>query len=76
MKTYFKTHWKRLLYALFLTVLFCWPYLFRDFLNIGHDTFFHLSRIQGLAESISRGDWFPAVYPYKNNGFGYASPLF
>ena len=76
MKTYFKTHWKRLLYALLLTVLFCWPYLFRDFLNIGHDTFFHLSRIQGLAESISRGDWFPAVYPYKNNGFGYASPLF
>ena len=76
MKAYFRTHWRRFLYALLLTVLFCWPYLFRDFLNIGHDTFFHLSRIQGLAEAISRGDWFPAVYPYKNNGFGYASPLF
>ena len=59
-----------------LTVFSCWPYLFRDFLGIEHDTFFHLSRIQGLAEAISRGDLMPAMYPFKNNGFGYASPLF
>ncbi len=62
--------------VLLLTVLFGFPYLSRDFLGLEHDTMFHLSRIEGLAESISRGDFFPAIYPYKNNGFGYASPLF
>ncbi len=62
--------------VLLLTVLFGFPYLSRDFLGLEHDTLFHLSRIEGLAESISRCDFFPALYPYKNNGFGYASPLF
>lgn len=65
-----------MLAALCITVILMSPYLFKDFLGIEHDTFFHLSRIQGLAESISRGDWIPAIYPYKNNGFGYASPSF
>ncbi len=64
------------LIAAAFAVLFCLPYLSSDFLAVEHDTFFHLSRIQGLAEAISRGDLLPAVYPYKNNGFGYASPLF
>lgn len=62
--------------SLLLAVLFCLPYLLKDLLPIEHDTFFHLSRIEGLARSISEGSFLPAVYPYKNNGFGYASPLF
>ena len=62
--------------AAVLAVLFCLPYLSSGFLAIEHDTFFHLSRIQGLADAIRRGDLLPALYPYKNNGFGYASPLF
>ena len=65
-----------LLYALILAFLFCIPYLFRDLLPIGHDTFFHVSRIDGLAASIKDGDFLPAIYPYKNSGFGYGSPLF
>ncbi|MBO7702902.1 MAG: hypothetical protein J6S26_00545 [Solobacterium sp.] len=65
-----------LLSAAVLTVLFCIPYLAKDFLAVEHDTFFHLSRIEGLAESISRGVWFPKIYPYKNGGFGYGSPMF
>ena len=64
------------LIAAVFAALFCLPYLTSDFLAVEHDTFFHLSRIQGLAEAISRGDLLPAIYPYKNNGFGYASPLF
>ncbi len=62
--------------ALIIALLFNVPYLTKDFLGIEHDTFFHLARIEGLADALKRGDIFPAIYPYKNNGFGYASPLF
>ena len=67
---------KYLIAALILSLIFVYPWLFKDFVGVEHDTFFHLSRIQGLAEAISRGDLLPAIYPYKNNGYGYASPLF
>ncbi len=66
----------RILIALVITICFTFPYLTKDFLGIEHDTFFHLSRITGLATSIKEGNLFPSIYPYKNNGFGYASPLF
>lgn len=65
-----------LIAAMLSSLLFAWPYLCRDFLAIEQDTFFHLSRIEGLAESISRGNFFAEIYPYKNNGYGYASPSF
>lgn len=76
MRRFWKENLIYLCIALFCTILIMSPYLFKDFLGIEHDTFFHLSRIQGLAEAISRGDFLPALYPYKNNGFGYASSLF
>ena len=66
----------KLLLALVLATTFNIPYLTKDFLGIEHDTFFHLSRITGLADSIREGNLFPCIYPNKNNGFGYASPLF
>ena len=66
----------KLLLALVLATAFNIPYLTKDFLGIEHDTFFHLSRITGLADSIREGNLFPCIYPNKNNGFGYASPLF
>lgn len=66
----------KLLLALVLATAFNIPYLTKDFLGIEHDTFFHLSRITGLADSIKEGNLFPCIYPNKNNGFGYASPLF
>ncbi len=65
-----------LIIAAGLAVLFCLPYFCSDVLALEHDTLFHLSRIEGLSEAIRRGDFLPALYPYKNNGFGYASPLF
>jgi len=52
------------------------PYLFSDALNLEHDTFFHLSRIEGLARSFKDKAFLPSIYPYKNGGFGYGSPLF
>ncbi len=69
-------HVAYLIASLILTALFAWPQLSRGFLALEHDTMFHLSRIEGLAESLSRGCFPPRIYPYKNNGFGYGSPMF
>lgn len=52
------------------------PYIFKDFLGIEHDTFFHVSRIEQLSNAIKNGNFLPAIYPYENNNYGYASPLF
>ncbi len=59
-----------------ITIIVLLPYLTKSLLPVEHDTFFHLSRIQHLSESIAHGNFFPAVYPTENNNFGYASPLF
>lgn len=63
-------------FSLCITFLFSVQYLSRTTLPIGHDTFFHLSRIEGLATSIKHHDYLPSIYPLKNNGFGYISPMF
>ena len=76
MRKYFHRNWILLVSALIVSLLFCYPYLCKDLLGIEQDTFFHLSRIEGLAKSISRSNFFPEIYPYKNNGYGYASPSF
>ena len=76
MKNFLQRNKALLLAALILSVLFCYPYLFNTEIHVGHDLLFHLSRIEGLAERIRDFDFFPAVYPYKNNSFGYASSLF
>lgn len=65
-----------LLFCGVISLFFLYPYLISNQLNLEHDTFFHLSRIEGLAQSIQEGIWFPHIYPYKNAGFGYGSPLF
>lgn len=69
-------HGLNLLYALVITCVLMLPYITKDFLPIEHDTFFHVSRIEQLSKSIHSGNLLPAVYPYENNGYGYASPLF
>lgn len=51
------------------------PYLSNE-LSLEHDTLFHLSRIEGLAQSFQSGKLFPDIYLLKNDGFGYASALF
>ena len=76
MRSFLKQHRLYILLSLLCTCLLLYPYLIRDFLAVEHDTFFHLSRIEGMASSIRQGDFLPALYPAKNNGFGYASPSF
>ena len=51
------------------------PYLTNN-LGLEHDTMFHLSRIEGYAKAISNFDFIPNIYPLKNDGFGYGSPMF
>lgn len=69
-------HGLNLLYALCITCVLMLPYITKDFLPIEHDTFFHVSRIEQLSKSIQSGNILPALYPYENKGYGYASPLF
>lgn len=42
----------------------------------GDDIYFHLSRIEGIAEGIRNGDYFPKIKYFFLYGMGYASPLF
>ena len=64
-----------ILIAFVITAVFCIPF-YRSDLFTGLDLTFHLSRIDGLL-SATRDLQFPiAIYPEKNYGFGYASPLF
>lgn len=79
MVLWLKKHKTKLFFLLsscILAILFTLPYCMEDLLPVEHDTFFHLSRIEGLSKAIQNNDFLPAIYPDKNNGFGYASPLF
>ena len=67
---------KEYLYLLAITILFMFPYLISNKLPIEHDTFFHLSRIEGYATALKNWDILPKIYFFKNQGFGYASPIF
>ena len=44
--------------------------------NISQDITFHINRFVGLANAFEEGQILPKIYPYANNGFGYASPIF
>ena len=64
-----------IIFSLIISILVLYPY-FSNTLNYEHDTFFHLSRIEGYANAISRLDFFPSIYPLKNANYGYLSPTF
>ena len=71
---------KRIFEILFIIVvssIFMIPYLGNDiYVGAGHDLTYHLNRLIGLKDAIMEGQILPKIYPYANNGFGYASPLF
>lgn len=62
--------------VLLIAFLISLPALFKDLVPVAHDTIFHISRIEQLSRSIQDGNWLPAMDPYVNVGYGYASPLF
>lgn len=63
------------LFIITLSVLFSYS-LFADHVLQGHDCLFHMNRIQGVVNALQDHQFLPAIYPYANNGYGYASPLF
>lgn len=63
------------LYCIAISIFFLLPYISNE-LALEHDTLFHISRIEGLATSFKEGNFLPNIYPYKNDGFGYGSPMF
>lgn len=50
--------------------------LFSSAIYAGHDSLYHINRLQGVVNALQDRQFLPAVYPYANNGYGYASPLF
>ena len=62
-------------FGFIVCVLFCYP-LFTNDLVRGHDTYFHLCRIEALKEAYVHGDFFPRLYYEQNFNFGYGTPLF
>ena len=76
MKNFFVKYKWLLLVCFVFSLFFMYPYLISNKLNLEHDTFFHLSRIEGYARSLLDGQLLPRIYPYKNAGAGYGSPLF
>ena len=43
---------------------------------VGHDTQFHINRIEALAQEMQMGNFFPRMYSTAISGNGYATPLF
>ena len=61
--------------ALLITCFVLFPY-FDDVIYRGHDLQYHLSRLDGIVTAIEDRQFPLAIYPDKNFGYGYASPLF
>ncbi len=66
---------KKILFALAITCFVVFPY-FSSCIYNGHDLQFHLSRIEGVWNAMADKQFPLAIYPNKNFGYGYASPLF
>jgi len=75
MKRFIKENKIFILSSLILTVIVLLPF-FSSGLYRGHDLQFHLSRPDGIVQAIQDRQFPIAIYPYKNFGYGYASPLF
>ena len=76
MKKNLQMHVWDILAILLIAFIISMPALFKDLVPVAHDTIFHISRIEQLSRSIQDGNWLPAINPYVNVGYGYASPLF
>ena len=75
MKSINYTRLINVLFIIITTAVLCFM-LFGDDIFIGHDFRFHMNRIVGIKEALMDHQFPPKIYPYTNNGYGYASPLF
>lgn len=75
MKSINYTRLINVLFIILTTAVLCFM-LFGDDIFIGHDLRFHMNRIVGIKEALMDHQFPPKIYPYTNNGYGYASPIF
>ncbi len=71
----FKHHFKPILFCLLISIFMCLPFI-KDGIIAGHDSLFHISRIEGMSTALANGDILPSIYPYKYSNYGYGSPMF
>ena len=74
-REHFKENGLFYLAAVLITSFVLFPY-FDDVIYRGHDLQYHLSRLDGIVTAIADRQFPLAIYPDKNFGYGYASPLF
>ena len=74
-RKHFKENGLFYLAAILITSFVLFPY-FDDVIYRGHDLQYHLSRLDGIVTAIADRQFPLAIYPDKNFGYGYASPLF
>ena len=70
-----KTDKKIVFLLLVFSLALCWilvlPYTVRY-----HDIYFHIKRVESLVIAIQNGDFFPRIFPYFYDDYGYAVSLF
>ena len=59
-----------------ITLIFSMPMMADGIYFESTDGAFHLNRLIGIKEALLEHQIIPKIYPYTNNGYGYASPLF
>ncbi|MDE7273221.1 MAG: hypothetical protein K2N95_09185, partial [Lachnospiraceae bacterium] len=69
---YIRNNKNYIIITIFIMFISCMPFM-NDFLLKGHDIGFHLGRIEGLAISISNGDFLGRINPV--NVYGTASGI-
>lgn len=67
---------KNILFILVISFLMSLPIISNIVPGATVDLGYHLTRIKGLNDAISSHEFPVFIYPYANNGFGYASPMF
>ena len=75
MKKFLKENLGFMFFSLLITAIAVVPFFFSGIYR-GADLQFHLSRFDGILTAIADKQFPLALYPYKNFGFGYPSPLF
>ena len=66
---------KQILFLLIFSLGLC-AILFLPYTVRYHDIYFHLARLESLVTAIHNGDFFPRIFPYFYDNFGYAVSLF
>lgn len=59
-----------------ILLLACLPLLQNNGAMGGHDLYFHLQRIQGIADSLADGEFPVRLYHNVKSGYGYATSLY